>query len=96
MKGVEEESQEVLDAVKNGDYTNLREELGDLMFQIVMIAQIASERGLFDMKDVMDDIATKLIERHSWVFGDDKAETAEEAVKIWEENKKKKKASPNA
>ncbi|OIP81123.1 nucleotide pyrophosphohydrolase [Candidatus Peregrinibacteria bacterium CG22_combo_CG10-13_8_21_14_all_44_10] len=91
MEGLEEESGEVLDAVKKGDYENLREELGDLLFQIVMVSQIASEEGLFTMKEVMDDITQKLIDRHSWVFGDDKAETAEEALKKWKENKEKQK-----
>lgn len=91
MEGLEEESGEVLDAVKKGDYENLREELGDLLFQIVMVSQIASEERLFTMKEVMDDIVKKLIDRHSWVFGTDKAETAEEALKKWKENKEKQK-----
>ncbi len=90
MEGLEEEAGEVLEAVQKNDYANLQEELGDLLFQIVMISQIASEKGLFTMKEVMDDIAQKLIDRHTWVFGDDKAETAEEALKKWKENKKKK------
>ncbi|MBU1019325.1 MAG: MazG nucleotide pyrophosphohydrolase domain-containing protein [Patescibacteria group bacterium] len=89
LEGIEEESQEVSEAIKNGDYSNLKEELGDLLFQIVMISQVASERGLFDMKDVMDDITKKLIRRHSWVFGKDKAKTPEEALAQWQKNKKK-------
>ncbi len=91
MEGLEEESGEVLEAVKKGDYKNLQEELGDLLFQIVMVAQIASEKEMFSMKEVMDDIAQKLIDRHTWVFGEDKAETAEEALAQWKANKKKEK-----
>ena len=89
MKCIDEVSNEVLEAVQNGDFQNLREELGDLLFQIIMISQIASERGLFTMKEVMDDISKKLIDRHSWVFGDDKVKTSKEAVKQWKKNKKK-------
>jgi len=90
LKCVEEESQEVSEAIRKGDYTNLKEELGDLLFQIVMISQIASEKKLFTMKEVMEDIAEKLIDRHSWVFGEDKVSTAEEAIAQWKKNKKKK------
>lgn len=92
LEGIEEEAEEVGEAIKNGDYSNLREELGDLLFQIILIAQIASERELFDMKDVMDDLAEKLVRRHSWVFGDDKAKTPEEALKKWKANKRKEKS----
>ena len=91
LEGVEEEAEEVGEAIKNGDYSNLQEELGDLLFNIILISQIASERGLFDMKDVMDDIAEKLIRRHSWVFGKDKAKTPEEALEKWKKAKKKEK-----
>lgn len=92
LEGIEEEAEEVGEAIKNGDYSNLKEELGDLLFQIVMISQIASERKLFTMKEVMDDIAEKLIRRHSWVFGKDKAKTPEEALEQWKKNKQREEA----
>lgn len=91
LKCLKEEAAEVEEAIEKGDHENLREELGDLLFQIVMICQIASEKGLFTMKEVMEDIAKKLIKRHSWVFGSDKVASAEEAVAQWQKNKAKKK-----
>mgnify|MGYP003984975959 CR=1 FL=1 len=84
---LEEESQEVVDAIKGKDHRNLQEELGDLLFQIIMIAQIAKEDGLFDISDVNEDIAEKIVSRHTWVFGDDKASTPEEALAMWKKNK---------
>jgi MazG family protein len=91
LKCLKEESIEVEEAIEKGDHENLREELGDLLFQIVMICQIASEKGLFTMKEVMEDIVKKLIERHSWVFGTDKVANTEEAIAQWKKNKAKKK-----
>lgn len=82
-----EEAQEVQEAVKKKDWENLEEELGDVLFNIVMIAQIASEEGKFDMGGVLEKIAEKLISRHTWVFGSDKASTAEEALELWIKNK---------
>jgi len=92
LKCVREEAAEVEEAIEKGDNENLREELGDLLFQIVMICQIASEKGLFTMKEVMEDISKKLIERHSWVFGSDKVSTPEEAIAQWKKNKAQKKS----
>lgn len=86
-----DETQEVKDAVRKKDYRNLKEELGDVLFQIAMIAQIAEEEGLFDMNGVVEDIYNKIISRHSWVFGKDKVSTPEEAVTKWKENKLKEK-----
>lgn len=77
------------EAIQKEDYENLKEELGDVIFNIVMMVNIAEEKKLFTMKEVLDDIAKKIIERHTWVFGDDKVETAEEALKKWKENKAK-------
>jgi tetrapyrrole methylase family protein / MazG family protein len=87
-----EEAEEVGQALDNKDDENLREELGDLIFNIVLAVVIAEEEGRFEFKDVLSDIAEKIIRRHTWVFGDDKASTPEEALKIWAENKKKEDA----
>lgn len=87
LAGVEEEAHEVKQAIENGDHTNLSEELGDLLFQIVMIAQIAEEKGYFKMSDVLSGIDHKIRSRHTWVFGDDKASTPEEALALWKRNK---------
>jgi tetrapyrrole methylase family protein / MazG family protein len=91
LRGIEEETAEVAQAIENGDHKNLKEELGDVLFQVVMIAQIAKEQGYFDIEDVVEMIADKIVSRHTWVFGKDKAKTAEEAIKIWKKNKKKEK-----
>jgi uncharacterized protein YabN with tetrapyrrole methylase and pyrophosphatase domain len=91
-----EEAQEVQEAVEKEDWENLEEELGDVLFNIVMISQIASEEGKFDMGGVLEKIAEKLISRHTWVFGSDKAATAEEALELWMKNKAVEKAKKNS
>ncbi len=92
LEYVDEEIHEVKEAIENGDHENLKEELGDVIFQLVMIAQIAREQGYFEMDDVIEMIDKKIRSRHTWVFGKDKALTPEEAVKKWKENKKKEKS----
>ncbi len=89
FKCMQEEVDEVSDAIKNNDFENLKEELGDVLFQIVMISQIAEEKKLFDINDVIENIDKKIISRHTWVFGDEKANTPEEALELWKKNKKK-------
>ncbi len=91
LAGIKEETEEVAQAIENGDNKNLQEELGDVIFQVVMIAQIAKEEGYFDMEEVLESIYDKIVSRHTWVFGKDKAKTAEEVIKIWNRNKRKEK-----
>jgi len=81
-KSLEEEAQEVLAAIRKKDDRNLEEELGDLLFNIVMITQIASEEKKFKMSGVLRKIEQKIISRHSWVFGKDRAKVknAEDAA----------------
>ncbi len=79
-----EEAYEVADAIERGDFDDLREELGDLILQPVYLAQLAAERGLFDIGDVILAITEKLIRRHPHVFGDLDANDAEAAQKRWE------------
>ncbi len=88
-----EEAHEVKEAIEKGDRENLREELGDMVFMILMIAQITGEEGHFTISEVLEDIENKIKRRHTWVFGDDKAETAEEALALWKKNKAKEKES---
>ena len=76
---------------KTGDPGNLKEELGDLLLQVVMHAVIAEEEGLFDMDDVIRGVSEKMIRRHPHIFGDVKADTPGEVLKNWEEIKKKEK-----
>jgi tetrapyrrole methylase family protein / MazG family protein len=83
-----EESYEVLGALDSGDSSKLCEELGDLLLQIVLQAQIAREAGEFEIADVLGAINKKLIYRHPHVFGDVKVGSAEEVAHNWEELKK--------
>jgi MazG family protein len=82
-----EEAYEVLEAIDSGDRAHLREELGDLLFQILFQAQIASEEGAFDIEAVATGISDKLVARHPHVFGDRRVESSGEALKQWEELK---------
>ncbi len=84
---LEEETREVVDAVESGDREDLEEELGDLLLQTVFYAQMAREEGLFDIEDVLRRLNEKLVRRHPHVFGEAEAETAEEAVRRWQEVK---------
>ena len=86
-----EEVGEIQEAIKKNDWENLKEELGDVLFSLVMLMNIAEEQNLFLIADVLDDIEKKIVRRHTWVFGDDKAETAEEALALWRKNKREEK-----
>ncbi len=82
------ECYEVLEALDGGEPDKLCEELGDLLLQILLHAQIARDEGEFDIDDVIESIATKIVRRHPHVFGTEKAASAEEVTHIWEEQKK--------
>ena len=90
-----EESAEVLAAIRileeTGNAENLREELGDVLLQVVMHSQIAREEGLFTMEDVIDEVATKMVRRHPHVFGDVEVSGSGQVLENWEEIKKKEK-----
>jgi MazG family protein len=79
-----EETYEVLDAIERDDPQALRDELGDLLLQILFHAQIASEQGRFSMDDVLSNLHDKLVRRHPHVFGDARAETPGQVVQNWE------------
>jgi len=79
-----EETYEVIDAIDSGDPHKLKEELGDLLLQPLFHSQIAKERGLFDIFDVIETLTNKLIERHPHVFGN---ADAEEVLKNWDKRK---------
>lgn len=87
-----EESQEVLDAIDNKDDDNLCEELGDVLLQIVMHAQIAAEEGRFTMTDVVQGVSEKMVRRHPHVFGDVKVSSVEEGLDLWNAIKAQEKA----
>jgi MazG family protein len=79
-----EEAYEVYDALEDGATPALAEELGDLLLQIVLHAQLAAEAGVFDLSDVHAAIATKIVRRHPHVFGDAEARTASDVNRQWE------------
>lgn len=89
---LKEETGEVLEAIDSGKAEDITEEMGDVLSCLLIMAQIAKEDRLFDMGDVMDTLAEKLISRHTWVFGTDSAKTPEDALKLWLKNKEKEKA----
>ena len=88
-----EETYEVAEAIHTKDRTALREELGDLLLQVVFFSQLAKEEGTFTFQDVLSDIHEKLIYRHPHVFGDKSATNSEEALQNWETQKAKEKAA---
>ena len=83
----------MVEAIKNKDDENLCEELGDVFLQVLLHAQIAREEGRFDMSDVIDGLAKKMIRRHPHVFGDaPQAQSEEEGLARWKEIKAQEKA----
>ena len=91
IKNLREETQEVIDAIEKKDDENFKEELGDLLLQVVFHAAIADEQGRFDLGDIIDGINQKLIRRHPHVFAGAKAGTPEEALARWREIKRREK-----
>ena len=79
-----EEAYEVSDAIIDNDKNNLREELGDLLLQIMLHSKIAEEENIFTIEDVLTVLNEKLIRRHPHVFKDENAENADEVMKLWE------------
>ena len=86
-----DEAEEVLEAIDAKDDDNLCEELGDVLLQVVMHAQIAAEEGRFTIEDVIRGVNDKMIRRHPHVFGDVKVDSLEDQLKLWEEIKAQEK-----
>lgn len=87
-----EEAYEVQEAIHSGEAAKLKEELGDLLLQVVLHAQVAKDAGEFDMEDIAKGINDKMIRRHPHVFGDKKLDSSKAVVGQWEEIKKKEKS----
>ncbi len=90
-KSLIEDSDEAIDALDSSDDAAFANELGDVLLQVVFHASLAEERGAFNFDTVLNEICTKLITRHTHVFGTDTTTTSEEALGVWEKNKKKEK-----
>ena len=86
-----EEAYEAVDAMESGDMKHLKEELGDVLLQVVLHAQIASEEGAFNIEDVARGIKEKLIHRHPHVFGDVKVSSTTEVLDNWDKLKQEEK-----
>lgn len=90
-KDIIEETYEVIEAIDNGDPELMREELGDLLWQVVFHAQLEREEGRADMSDIIHDICAKLVHRHPHVFGTVVAETSDVVLSNWEKIKTEEK-----
>jgi MazG family protein len=88
-----EESYEVADAIERDDRPSLKDELGDLLFQVVFHAQMAREESSFDFNDVVDAICEKMLRRHPHVFGEGDVRSEQEQTKAWEEQKAAERAA---
>lgn len=82
-----EEAYEAVDAIESGDVNHLREELGDVLLQVVLQSQIAADAGLFTIDDVAADVNEKMVRRHPHIFGDTSAADAGEVLAIWDKVK---------
>lgn len=85
---LEEEVKEFSEAVSKNDIENMKEELGDILLQVVFHSQIAKERGNFTIEDVIDNLCKKLIRRHPHVFGNKKMKNEKEIIENWQKIKK--------
>ncbi len=88
-----EESYELVDAIDDGNPDDVREELGDLLYQVVLHAGIAARAGDFTLEDVAAGVRDKMTRRHPHVFGDETADTVEDVVRVWRAAKATEKAS---
>ncbi len=91
-----EECYEVVEAIDRGDTNGLREELGDLLFQVVFLSRLAKEGGRFDAFDVVRGIGAKMIRRHPHVFGPDRLDDSDQVLRRWEEIKMSEKGPANS
>ncbi|MBL9214546.1 MAG: MazG family protein [Opitutaceae bacterium] len=88
-----DECSELLDTIDRNDIPHLREELGDVLIQVVFHAQLAAERGDFTFDDVAREINAKLVRRHPHVFGSARVDTSAQVIEVWEQVKAREKAA---
>ncbi len=91
-----EETYEVIEAIDSGDIDHLIEELGDVLLQVMLHAQIEEDEGYFAIEDVIEVLSAKMIRRHPHVFGDRKVEDSQEVLRNWQEIKKQEKGDTEA
>ena len=90
-----EEAYEVADAIERGDFSDLKEELGDLFFQIIFHSGMAEEKGFFNFEEVVKELNDKLIRRHPHIFDRKQEISSSESIKVWEKEKKKERELKN-
>lgn len=95
MKYLFSEAKEVRSAVRKRDWNNLKEELGDILLQVVFHSQVAKENGYFGIEDVVTSINEKLIRRHPHVFKGIKVKDHKEVIKLWHQIKRQEKKASN-
>jgi tetrapyrrole methylase family protein/MazG family protein len=95
-KYILEEAYEVFDSLEEKNSQALKEELGDLLFQILFLAEISEDAGLFSLGDVLEEIRKKMIRRHPYVFGDKKVNSVQEVKENWQQIKKKERDNKNS
>ncbi len=95
QKNLIEECYELVDAINNKDVDNIIEEIGDVLLQCVFYAVLGDEEGKFNASDAINAICSKLISRHTHVFGNDSAVSSSDALKVWNSNKVKEKGYKN-
>lgn len=91
IKYLKEETKEFENAVKKNDYENMKEELGDILLQVVFHSELARKNKKFSISDVIKDLNKKLKRRHPHVFGNLKVKNTTEVLKIWKEIKRREK-----
>ena len=91
-KNMLEEAYEAVDAIDDNDMKHLKEELGDVLLQVILHAQIACDNGNFTIEDIAKELNEKLIRRHPHVFGDTKVNSTQEILQNWEEIKQQEKS----
>lgn len=92
---IEEESDEMMVASKKKDIVNLREELGDVFFNILMVCAIAEEKKHFTLDEVLGEVREKIVRRHPHIYGKEKAVTPEDVERIWRRVKEEEKKGRN-
>jgi uncharacterized protein YabN with tetrapyrrole methylase and pyrophosphatase domain len=86
-----EESKEIAQAIQKKDWKNLKEEIGDVLYNLCMLMAMAEEKHYFSASAVIKGSEKKIRDRHTWVFGKDTAKTPAEVLQLWKKNKRKEK-----
>jgi tetrapyrrole methylase family protein/MazG family protein len=91
LKYLKEETEEFIQALKEKDYKGIKEELGDILWQVIFHSQILKEKNILTIEDVIDNLCKKMIRRHPHVFSNKKVKNEKEVIENWEKIKEKEK-----